>query len=141
MVKDRLYTWWKRKPGHLRRPLVFILGVLMVSAAPFVGIIPGPGGIILFVTGIAILASEFDWAEALKVFFLKTVPKEIENRWRPTPKWSLTFDVTAGLLLIGAGIAIYYEFWSIVASLGIGGFCLFVFNNNRLDRLKKKLKR
>lgn len=113
----------------------------MIFATPFVGIIPGPGGIILFVTGIAILASEFDWAEALKEFFLKTVPKEIENRWRPTPRWATLFDFTAGGLAVGAFLAFWYGYWSIVASLGTGAVCLFIFNRNRLQWIKSRLRR
>lgn len=139
--RDRLYQWWKKKPVRVRKPFTFALGLVLVLAAPLVGWIPGPGGIALFLAGIAILASEFDWAENLKAFFLETVPKEIQNRWKPTPRWQTTFDITSLLLLIGAGIAAYYGWWAPVLSLGIGGICLFLFNRERLARLKKRLQR
>lgn len=140
-TRDKLYTWWKRQPKTVRKPFVFVLGLLLIICAPLVGWIPGPGGIIVFLAGIAVLASEFDWAENLKAFFLHTVPKEIKNRWRPTPKWEVTFDITALLLLIGAVTAASYGWWAPVLSLGIGGMCLFLFNRERLSRLKRRLKK
>lgn len=140
-VRDKLYNWWKRQPKTVRKPFVFVLGVVFIMCAPLVGWIPGPGGIVVFLAGIAILASEFDWAEALKAFFVETVPREVKRRWRPTPKWEVAFDITAFILLVGAGIAAYFEWWAPVLSFGIGGICLFMFNRERLTRLKRKLKR
>lgn len=139
--RDRLYKWWKNRPVNVRKPFTFALGLVFICAAPLVGWIPGPGGIALFLAGIAVLASEFDWAENLKAFFLHTVPKEIKNRWQPTPKWETTFDATSVVLLLGAGVAGYYQWYAPVLSLGIGGICLFLFNRERLTRLKKRLKR
>ncbi len=139
--KDKLYRWWKTKPIHVRKPFTFTLGLVLVISAPLVGWIPGPGGIILFLAGISVLASEFDWAEAIKAFFLHTVPKELNNRWKPTQKWAITFDTFAFLLLLGALVAAYYEWWAPVLSFGIGGLCLFLFNKDRLGRLKKRLRR
>lgn len=39
----------------------------------FVGSIPGPGGIPVFLAGIAILASEFSWAERLRDLILEYI--------------------------------------------------------------------
>lgn len=140
-MKDRAYKWWKRQPKTVRKPFVFTLGLVLIMIAPLVGWIPGPGGIIVFLLGIAVLASEFDWAENLQEFFLKTVPKEVKKRWRPTPKWEITFDITAILMLLGALGSAYVNWWAPVFSLGIGGLCLFLFNRERLTRLKKRLKK
>lgn len=139
--RDRMYSWWKKRPVKVRKPFTFALGLVLLCVAPLVGWIPGPGGIAVFLAGIAVLASEFDWAENVKAFFLHTVPKEIKNRWHPTPKWEVTFDVTSLLLLILAGIASYYQWYAPVLSLGIGGLCLFMFNRERLARLKARLNR
>lgn len=139
--RDRFYRWWKKKPIKVRKSFVFAFGLTLICIAPLVGWIPGPGGIAIFLAGIAVLASEFDWAENLKAFFLETVPKEIQNRWRPTGRWLFTFDVTALILLLGAVAAAYNEWWAPVASLGIGGICLFLFNRDRLGRLKRRLRK
>lgn len=139
--RDRLHAWWKRFPKSLRRGLSFLLGLFFILLSPLIGTVPGPGGIAVFLLGIAVLASEFDWAESLKSFFLETVPKEVERRWQPTIRWQRLFDATALVLLIGAAISVYYHIWQPVISLGIGGVSIFVFNRNRLERLKKKLRK
>lgn len=138
-MRDKLYTWWKKQPKTVRKPFVFILGLVLVLSAPLVGWIPGPGGIILFLLGITILGSEFDWALTIEDFFLKKVPKEVQKRWKPTPKWEATFDATALALLVCAGVFAYNRWFAPVLSFGIGGICLFLFNRNRLHRLKKRL--
>src|SRR5690606_5551759 len=101
-MKDRAYNWWKQRPTHLRKPLVFTLGILLLCASPIVGSVPGPGGIALFLLSITILGSEFGWANQLKLFFLETIPTELKNHWQPTPRWQWWFDITAILLLAGA---------------------------------------
>ncbi len=138
-MKNTFYKWWKQKPSRFRKPLVFVLGLLLLIVSPIIGSVPGPGGIALFLLSIAILASEFDWAEELKAFFLHTVPKEIKNRWHPTPRWAICFDITSFALLIGALGAVTQGWWALMLSLGMGGITLFIFNRDRLTRLKKLL--
>lgn len=138
-MRDKLYNWWKRQPKTVRKPFAFALGLVLILVAPLVGWIPGPGGLVIFLLGIAVLASEFDWAESLQEFFLKTVPKKVRKHWRPTPKWEMTFDITAFLLLITGGVLAYHRWYAPVASFGIAGICLFLFNRDRLNRLKKYL--
>lgn len=41
-------------------------GSLLILMAGAIGWLPGPGGIPLFLLGIAVLASEFNWAERLR---------------------------------------------------------------------------
>lgn len=77
--RDRAYEWWKRKPSNVRKPLVLTLGMLLVVISPFTGILPGPGGIPVFLLGIAILASEYDWADRIKLFILKVAPEWVKN--------------------------------------------------------------
>lgn len=138
-MKKVLYHWWKRKPSKLRKPLVFILGILLVIISPLVGSIPGPGGIALFVLGIAILGSEFDWALELKSFALETLPKEVKNRWQPTPRWQIVFDIVSLLLLTVSGVLAFNMIWWPMISFGTLGLFFVMFNRNRLNRLKKKL--
>lgn len=139
--RHKAYHWWKRKPSQLRKPLVFTLGVLLIIVAPIIGSIPGPGGIVVFLAGIALLATEFDWAENVQAFFLTTLPSEVKKRWQPTPLWQLVFDVTAGLLLALALTAAWLDWWWPVISLTAAGVCLWVSNRQRLSRLKSWLKR
>lgn len=49
------------------RVAVAVLGGLFIVAAGLTGWLPGPGGIPLFLAGMAILASEFRWAHSLTI--------------------------------------------------------------------------
>lgn len=55
---------WKRTPHNVRKPLVFIIGWLLVLLGVLLLPLPGPGWGIIFV-GFAVLATEF--ASAKKV--------------------------------------------------------------------------
>jgi membrane protein DedA with SNARE-associated domain len=69
----KLKSGWRRTPSRVRKPIVLIVGLLCVITSGLVGWLPGPGGIPLFLIGIAILATEFHWAHRLKVFVLDIV--------------------------------------------------------------------
>ena len=72
---DRL-AWRVRVKAHpvLRawfRVGVAVLGSAMIIAAPLAGWLPGPGGIPLFLMGLALLATEFLWAKRLHKYLLR----------------------------------------------------------------------
>ncbi len=166
--KDQAYQWWKRKPTSVRKPLVLTFGMLLVIISPFTGILPGPGGIPIFLLGIAILASEYDWADRMKQFFLNVLPEWIKRYWRFTPKWLYFFDFVAFcILLLALALTVWpvylpilemraevpfffvavdqHQQWWIPAAVCLAAsISLFIFNRNRIQALKKllhKLKR
>lgn len=47
--------------------------MFIVLLSGTVGWLPGPGGIPIFLLGVAILASEFHWAHRFKMFILNAV--------------------------------------------------------------------
>ena len=55
---EQLTTWELTK-----RILVTVLGVVLIVGAPIIAIVPGPWSILLVIAGLAILATEYDWAE------------------------------------------------------------------------------
>jgi hypothetical protein len=57
---------WKSIPTSVRKPIVLVIGLLIVIASPFTGVLPGPGGIPVFLIGVAILATEFEWAQRIR---------------------------------------------------------------------------
>lgn len=163
--RDTLYQWWKRQPKTVRKPLVLFLGLLLVVASPFTGVLPGPGGIPVFILGMAILASEFEWADKLKDFALRAVPKWLHKYWRMTPRWLYFFDLV-GITLIIIGIELllwpiylpvmglrssppffyfipgeHQEWWIAGAIFVIAGLSVMLFNRNRLSWIKKKFER
>lgn len=66
---------WRAKIRRDPRKLFFyriavaVLGVLLMIAAIITGPLPGPGGIPLFLAGLAVWASEFEWAQDLMYWF------------------------------------------------------------------------
>ena len=72
-MKEKLKNSWNRTPSSVRKPLVLVIGLLFIIASGLLGWLPGPGGIPLFLIGIAILATEFAWAHRIKVFILDIV--------------------------------------------------------------------
>lgn len=141
MARHLLRRWWKSQPDSVRRPLVFAGGMVLVVVSPFIGWLPGPGGLLIFLGGISVLASEFDWAENLKAVFTEKVPQELKRRWRPTPRWALTFDITCLFLLAVAYLCYLHALYIPVVSFTVAASMLALFNRNRLERLKQFFKR
>lgn len=87
-MKEKLQLGWSRLPSKVRKPVVLFLGGAFIVAAGLFGWLPGPGGIPLFLVGIAILATEFAWAERFKVYMLDLIKRT--GRWlkeRPIIMW------------------------------------------------------
>lgn len=63
---DNIKRIWWRLPAKIRKPIVTLVGALFILASILTGWLPGPGGIPLLIIGIAILASEFEWAARLR---------------------------------------------------------------------------
>ncbi|HEX9094804.1 MAG TPA: PGPGW domain-containing protein [Candidatus Dormibacteraeota bacterium] len=64
IVKSRLNQWLAPLPRPLRRLLILVLGTTVVLFGVLLLVLPGPG-ILVIIVGLAILATEFAWAEAL----------------------------------------------------------------------------
>ena len=55
------------------------LGFLLLALTPFVGPIPGPGGIIVFGAGLALMLKYSEWAKRQYVKFKRSHPNK--GRW------------------------------------------------------------
>ena len=67
---------WKalgRNP-HVRFAL-FLLGCLLVLLAPLAGLLPGPGGVILFALGFGTMLKNSRWAKKRYVAFKRRWPR------------------------------------------------------------------
>jgi hypothetical protein len=71
---------WRRFMDH---PVVewglFVIGVLLLVVSPLVGIIPGPGGIVVAGIGLALVLKTSFWAKRRYVKFKRWQPKA--GRW------------------------------------------------------------
>jgi hypothetical protein len=55
---------------------LFILGWLLMACAPLVGIIPGPGGVIVFAAGAGLVLKYSEWAKRKYVEFKRRHPNK-----------------------------------------------------------------
>ncbi len=101
---------WFKLPSKIRKPITLTVGLIFVLAAGATGWLPGPGGIPLFLIGIAILATEFEWAERLRDFALHKV--KLFGQWYRARKILGTFLL---LLCAGTFLTISYLFYNTVA--------------------------
>ena len=61
------------------RTTLFVIGILLMLAAPAVGILPGPGGVIVFAGGLALSLKYSEWAKRQYVRFKRKHPNK--GRW------------------------------------------------------------
>ena len=61
------------------RSALFVLGLLLILISPIVGAIPGPGGVLVLIPGLALTLQNSDWAKRQYVRFKKWQPKA--GRW------------------------------------------------------------
>jgi hypothetical protein len=66
-----------------RMPIVktglFVLGLLLMACSPLVGLIPGPGGVVVFAAGLALTLKYSEWAKRKYVEFKRRHPNK--GRW------------------------------------------------------------
>ncbi|HLT60765.1 MAG TPA: PGPGW domain-containing protein [Microlunatus sp.] len=97
---------WRRRIRRDPRKLAFyrvgvgVAGLFFIVLGAITGPLPGPGGIPLVLTGLAIWSSEFTWAHRLMRWF-----KSLLRRFR---RWPMRQRVLLIVLLICAGLLIGY---------------------------------
>lgn len=96
---DKAKKTWFKVPHHIRKPVVLVVGVLFLVGALLTGWLPGPGGIPLFLIGIAVLATEFVWAERLQNYAL--------GKLRQASSWYKKHRAL-GTIFIALGIAVAF---------------------------------
>ena len=61
------------------RTCLFCVGLLLILASPALGVLPGPGGIIVFAAGLALTLKYSEWAKRKYVEFKRKHPNK--GRW------------------------------------------------------------
>lgn len=91
------------------------LGVLLVLAGPVAGLVPGPGGILVFLFGLALLASEvlavarwLDWCEP-KIRSAWTRIKQAWIRAAMTTRIALCLGAATLVALVAFGVHAYFS--------------------------------
>jgi hypothetical protein len=75
-AKEKLQGWGQ---VPLVRQTLFIVGVLLILVSPAVGVIPGPGGVVVFALGLGLVLKYSDWAKRQYVRFKRRHPNK--GRW------------------------------------------------------------
>lgn len=76
ITRAKLLQFASSKPV---RTTLFLLGLLLIIAAPLIGPLPGPGGILVFAAGLSLALKNNDWAKRQYVRFKAWHPKA--GRW------------------------------------------------------------
>jgi uncharacterized protein (TIGR02611 family) len=102
MRYERIRENWRKFPHPIRWLVIAILGVTLIALGIIFLVLPGPG-IPLIIAGLAILATEFTWAEILlnkSKLHLNTVIKKA----RPNK----TLLIAIGVLILIVSAATFY---------------------------------
>jgi len=75
----RRETWRKFLDNPIVEWSIFVLGVVLLAVSPLVGVIPGPGGIVVAGIGLAMILKTSIWAKRRYVRFKRWQPKA--GRW------------------------------------------------------------
>ena len=97
---------WRGVPASIRKPLVLVVGCLFIIAAAATGWLPGPGGIPLFIIGIAILATEFAWAKDVRDWTLARI-QEAGKLYRKHRVVGTVLIVILAAAVVGFGYFMY----------------------------------
>lgn len=99
---------WFRLPRSARRPLVFIVGTLLILLSALIGWLPGPGGMVIFLLGIAVLSTEFTWAERLRNWLMERFKNMRDYlRQEPVKGWGAIIVTILVLWLFAYGFYSY----------------------------------
>lgn len=122
----------------LRILLTDLAGIGLIILSILTGWIPGPGGIPLFLAGLALLAINHEWAHRLLINVKTHGLRLAELFFRDHPVLMFIYDVVA-LLLVGAGLLVLVNIHGVVKAsapvLIILGLSLFLGNRHRLQRI------
>lgn len=137
----------KKKPERkfIKRIAIDVAGFSMIIAAPLLGWLPGPGGIPLFVGGLALLASNHVWAERILRNFDQKRLYYTNKYLLGNPRVSWTIDIVS-VLIFGLGTYLLLsreDFWLRWAGIGCMTVSLIIIlsNQKRLDRLAGRAKK
>ncbi len=117
---DDRWEWRRKIRADPRKHLIYrivvgFVGVVLIIAAPLTGWLPGPGGIPLLIAGLAVLASEFEWAQRL----LQRVRRWVRRLTAWTGRQPAWVKFLGTVALIACVLLVV---WGYLAVLGVPGW-------------------
>lgn len=87
---------------------VFLVGVAIIVAGIAMLVLPGPGWVAIFL-GLAVLGTEFVWAQRVLHWSKKQATKAANKALDPKTRRRNMIFLIVGILLIAGGVAIYVQ--------------------------------
>lgn len=119
-ARDDRWEWRRRiradpRKHRIYRGVVGFVGVFLILLAGATGWLPGPGGIPLALAGLAVLASEFEWAQKV-LERAKAQVREMARWTARQPVWVRSLGAVFTAAGIGLGL------WLSLRLFGIPGW-------------------
>ena len=119
-----------------------IAGYFLLIAAPFVGLLPGPGGLPLIIAGLSLLSVHNAWARRLLIYVRNKTSNLREVFFPKNKTVELFWDIAAAFIFTAAFLVNYHAGVRILdilsISMGIGAIIIVLFNRSRVDRLLRR---
>ena len=145
MLYTSVMTTKKNDRPLYQRILIDVAGFGLMIISPFLGWLPGPGGIPLFLAGLGLVSLNHEWAERwLKDFDKKRV--ELTDKYLMTsPRVSLSIDILClALLCLGVYLAATNDnlVWRGVGLFMVSiNLIILLSNQKRFERIARRFKK
>ena len=104
--RERFLQRWRNVPNAVRKTVVLVVGATLLAIGGVLIILPGPFTLPFVVASLAVLASEFVWAERIFMRGQK-ITGDVVGRVRQVPVWII---ICVGLL-VASGMAATAYWW------------------------------
>ncbi len=145
MLYTSVMTKTRKERPIYQRVAIDVAGFGLMIIAPFLGWLPGPGGIPLFLAGLGLVSLNHQWAADLLKDFERRRDEFTDKYLMSSPRVSLAVDIVCLLAIVGgAFLTITY---SELLYRGIGLFTLSISliiilsNQKRFERIYKQIKK
>jgi uncharacterized membrane protein YkgB len=127
---------------QFKRILYDIAGITLIVISPFLGWIPGPGGIPVFLAGLGLLAVHNDWAHRLLLYLKDNAVNILESAFPHNPKVERIHDIV-GVTLVIIAIALVITLpspFSYLLPIALCAIAIFelLYNQRRYKKFKHK---
>jgi len=130
---------------NAKRFVTDFAGYFLVILSPFIGALPGPGGIALFLAGLGLLSLNNRWAHKLREYFLEHGGRMIEFLFPRNATIEWLYDTLVVTILILASVLIWQRsaIWQLSLALGgyFGALFIALMNRDRAGVVKRRRKK
>lgn len=128
----------KQRPLY-QRILIDIAGFGLMIISPFLGWLPGPGGIPLFLAGLGLVSLNHEWAENLLKNFERKREELTEKYLMSSPGVSQAIDVVFLLAMVGGVHVAATQDQIVIKGLGLGtitiSLIILLSNQKRIEKI------